>query len=90
MHPTLTHFATLFTSLLFCLNFCNIFAFVFRQTVGEHAERGEMQSGEEFHDDLQHEEELQEISNEEHVFGESDRQDNGHRPEKHVQQEEVR
>ena len=49
-----------------------------------------MESGEEFHDDHEHEEELQEIPNEEYVFGESDRQDNSHRPEKHVQQEEVR
>ena len=46
-----------------------------------------MESGEEFHDD--HEEELQEVANEEHVFGESNRRDNSHRPEKHVQQEEV-
>ena len=48
-----------------------------------------MESGEEFLDDHQHEEELQEIPNEERVFCESDIQDNSHRPEKHVQQEEV-
>ena len=48
-----------------------------------------MDSEEEFHDDLQHDEELQVISNGGQAFGVSNGQNNSHRPVENVQQEEV-